>query len=186
MILQQAGLAGAVRPDHADLGARVEGQRDVLQHLFVGRVEPADLVHREDVLRCVVRHEADKPYRPAGLVPESGLAAGDGSEAGRATTWSTSVPHDPRASAGAGQASRLLHDYPAGRVGGHLGADQWPEVVERDAAALVTLRALLPLPWGRPPRAAGPGANGSTPGWGRVVDADAGWGSRHRYARRRG
>ena len=51
---QQRRLAGAVRADDADLGARVEGERDVLQDLAVRRVEPADLVHGVDELR--LRH----------------------------------------------------------------------------------------------------------------------------------
>jgi len=36
---QQGGLAGAVGADDADLGSRVEGKVDPLQHLAVGRVE---------------------------------------------------------------------------------------------------------------------------------------------------
>ena len=38
---QQRRLAGAVGADHADLGARVEGEGDVLQDLAVRRVEAA-------------------------------------------------------------------------------------------------------------------------------------------------
>ena len=45
---QQARLAGAVRPDDADLGARVERDRDVLEHRPVGRVVPGELVGRVD------------------------------------------------------------------------------------------------------------------------------------------
>ena len=47
---QQRRLAGAVEAEHADLGARQEAQRDVLEHLLVGRVRPGQPVHREDVL----------------------------------------------------------------------------------------------------------------------------------------
>jgi hypothetical protein len=47
---QQRRLAGPVRAQHADLGARVERERDVLEHLLVRRVEPAHLVHGEDEL----------------------------------------------------------------------------------------------------------------------------------------
>ena len=52
---QQGGLARAVGAEHADLGSGQEGQRDVLQHLLVGRVHAGQLVHREDVL---ARHRA--------------------------------------------------------------------------------------------------------------------------------
>ena len=41
---QQARLAGAVGPDDADLGARVERDRDVLEDGPVGRVVPGELV----------------------------------------------------------------------------------------------------------------------------------------------
>src|SRR5207248_385499 len=47
---QQGRLAGAVRPEHADLGARQERQGDVRQDLAVRAVELVDPVHREDVL----------------------------------------------------------------------------------------------------------------------------------------
>ena len=45
---QQARLAGAVRADDADLRARVERDRDVLEHGPVGRVVPGELVGRVD------------------------------------------------------------------------------------------------------------------------------------------
>ena len=70
--LQQARLAGAVGADHADLGARVERQRDVLQHRAVGRVEAGQLVAGVDEL---VRHAAfeatggPRRVRPASLPP---------------------------------------------------------------------------------------------------------------------
>ena len=47
---QQGGLARAVEAEHADLGAGEEAQGDVLEHLLVRRVDPRELVHREDVL----------------------------------------------------------------------------------------------------------------------------------------
>ena len=50
---QERRLAGAVRAEHADLGARVERQIDPLQDLLVGRVDPPEVLHRVDVL---VRH----------------------------------------------------------------------------------------------------------------------------------
>ena len=45
---QQARFAGAVRPDDADLGARVERDRDVLEHRPIGRVVPGELVRGVD------------------------------------------------------------------------------------------------------------------------------------------
>jgi hypothetical protein len=48
---QQRRLAGAVVAEHADLGARKEGQRDVVEHRLVRRVQLGQPVHREDVLR---------------------------------------------------------------------------------------------------------------------------------------
>ena len=53
--LEQARLARSVRADHADLGARVERQRDVLQHRLVGWIEPGQLVTGVDEF---VRHGA--------------------------------------------------------------------------------------------------------------------------------
>ena len=47
---QERRLAGAVEAQHADLRAGEEGERDVLQHLLVRRVRPAQPVHRIDVL----------------------------------------------------------------------------------------------------------------------------------------
>ena len=47
---QQRRLAGAVVADHADLRAGQERQRDVAQHLAVGRVAAGELVGGEDVL----------------------------------------------------------------------------------------------------------------------------------------
>ena len=47
---QQRRLAGAVEAEHADLGAREEGQRDVLEDLALGRNDLAHAVHRVDVL----------------------------------------------------------------------------------------------------------------------------------------
>ena len=42
--LEQAALARAVAAQHADLGARVERQRDVLQHRAIRWVEASQLV----------------------------------------------------------------------------------------------------------------------------------------------
>ena len=48
---QQGGFAGAVEPQHADLGAWKEGQRNVAQDDPLGRNHLADAVHGVDVLR---------------------------------------------------------------------------------------------------------------------------------------
>ena len=48
---QQRRLAGAVVAEHADLGAGEEGERDVLEHRLIRRVDARETVHREDVLR---------------------------------------------------------------------------------------------------------------------------------------
>ena len=48
---QQRRLARAVVAEHADLRARVERQRDVVEHRLVRRVDLGQAVHREDVLR---------------------------------------------------------------------------------------------------------------------------------------
>ncbi len=55
---QQRRLAGAVVAEHADPGARVEAQRDVLEDLLVRRVGPGDLVHRVDVFGGCSGHTA--------------------------------------------------------------------------------------------------------------------------------
>ena len=47
---QDRRLAGAVVAEHADLRAREERERDVLEHLLVRREGPAEAVHLEDVL----------------------------------------------------------------------------------------------------------------------------------------
>ncbi len=47
---QQRRLARAVVAEHADLGARQERQRDVLEHRLVRRIDLRQAVHREDVL----------------------------------------------------------------------------------------------------------------------------------------
>ncbi len=47
---QQRRLARAVVAEHADLRARVERERDVVEHRLVRRVQLRQAVHREDVL----------------------------------------------------------------------------------------------------------------------------------------
>ncbi len=48
---QHCRLAGAVRPEHADLRARQKRERDVVEHLALRAVELRDPDHREDVVR---------------------------------------------------------------------------------------------------------------------------------------
>ena len=48
---QQGRLARAVQAQHADLGAREERERDVLEDLALGRDDLAHAVHRVNVLR---------------------------------------------------------------------------------------------------------------------------------------
>ena len=50
MMPQQRRLAGAVQPEHADLGAGKERQRDVLEDDALGRHDLAHAVHRVNVL----------------------------------------------------------------------------------------------------------------------------------------
>ncbi len=47
---QQGRFARTVQPEHADLGARVHRDVDTAQDLFVGRVDPAQVAHRDDEL----------------------------------------------------------------------------------------------------------------------------------------
>ena len=54
---QHRRLAGAVVAEHADLRPRQEGQRDVLEHRLVGRIDLRQAVHLEDVL---VRHRGPR------------------------------------------------------------------------------------------------------------------------------
>src|SRR5262249_46819428 len=61
---QDARLAGAVRADDTDLGAREEAQRDVVQdHLVAVRL--ADLLHRVDELS----HAAGLPFWSCRIIP---------------------------------------------------------------------------------------------------------------------
>ena len=53
---QQGGLARAVQAEHADLGAVVEAERDVAQHLFVGGMDAPDAHHGVDDLFGVCGH----------------------------------------------------------------------------------------------------------------------------------
>ena len=52
--LQQAGLAGTVQAEHADLGAGEERQRDVLEDLTLRRDDFANPLHRVNVLSHVL------------------------------------------------------------------------------------------------------------------------------------
>ncbi len=53
--LQQGRLTRAVDPDHADLGVRIEGQPDVLEHLLAAGKGLGEALHLENVL---LRHGA--------------------------------------------------------------------------------------------------------------------------------
>ena len=66
--LQQRRLARPVVAEHADLGARVERQRDVLQHRLVGRVVTGELVGLIDEF---VRHDLFEARRRS--APSAGL-----------------------------------------------------------------------------------------------------------------
>ena len=80
MIRSSDDLPAPLAPEHADLGARVEGEADVLQHLLVRRVEPADLAHRVDELRADMGRRryrrVDRAERPITRLVAGGLAAG--------------------------------------------------------------------------------------------------------------
>ena len=84
--LQEARFARPVRPDDADLGARVERERDVLEDRPVRRVVPGEAIRGVDELG---RHVAAKPTlrdgrggtadrRPAGTGGADGVVAGPG------------------------------------------------------------------------------------------------------------
>ena len=61
---EQGRLPGPVETQDPDLGARIEAERDVLQDGLVRRMDPAQLVHRVDVL---ARHRAlEHRKRPTG------------------------------------------------------------------------------------------------------------------------
>ena len=74
---QQGRLAGAVRPQHTDLGSRQEGEPDVLEHLLAAGIGLGQAFHDVDVL--VGRHRF------------FGLAGAEwGSDAGRGQTATAS------------------------------------------------------------------------------------------------
>ena len=50
--LHQGGLAGAVDAHDADLGAGIEGQPDILQHLLAARIGLGQTFHHIDELRA--------------------------------------------------------------------------------------------------------------------------------------
>ena len=74
---QQGGLAGAVEPEHADLGAEQEGQRDVVQHVAPAAVAHAEPAHYVDILRG-----AHGTVRPS-LFRRGPLGTGGGPPVGR-------------------------------------------------------------------------------------------------------
>src|SRR5262249_33367190 len=60
---EERGLAGAVRPEHADLRAREKRQVDAAENLALGRDDLPEVTHGEDVLR---RHRVPYDTRRAG------------------------------------------------------------------------------------------------------------------------
>ena len=74
MIFSSDDLPDAVGAEHADLGAGVERQRDVLQDLAVGRVEAADLVHGEDELGTHAAQTLPTPPSRSGMLAGAGVA----------------------------------------------------------------------------------------------------------------
>ncbi len=52
---EERALARPVAPEHADLGRRVEREPDALEDLLALLSDLAEVLHREDVLRCHVR-----------------------------------------------------------------------------------------------------------------------------------
>ena len=77
---QQGALARPVQPQHADLGAGQERQRDVLQHLLPGAVGLAEPVHRVDVLmgHAAVPCSGRPSHRSAAGISSSVLHGGQG------------------------------------------------------------------------------------------------------------
>ena len=130
---QQRRLSGAVRAEHADLGARVEGQADVLQHLLVGRVEPAELAHGVDELRG---HGARR-YRAAADGPEPGVPGQPGREMAATTSSRTAG----RAQLSAHTDSSTKRTSRRLRRGTPFGAATAPTTAERGTSSI-----------GRPPR----------------------------------
>src|SRR5262249_27648248 len=92
---QQRRLARTVGADHPDLGAGIEGQRDVGQHFLVGRMEAADPPHGEDELRVAQETKARAAHFGHALAMASGPSAyfrfWDHFDA-RSRTWSDGEP----------------------------------------------------------------------------------------------
>src|SRR5262249_12880202 len=85
---QQRALAGSVRAQHADLGAGIERQPDALEDLLALRRDLAQVLHREDVLRC---HTDLPPQQPSCWTSETAIlsqlrGAGDAGTLRRAVT----------------------------------------------------------------------------------------------------
>src|SRR5690606_35412767 len=90
--LEERRLAGTVGAQDADLGSRVERQVDVLQHLAVRRVEPAQLAHGVDELGA---HESETSWWGGRVDRRPALGATDWSAYGcRARTGAP--PAQPR------------------------------------------------------------------------------------------
>jgi hypothetical protein len=62
---EKGALAGAIQPQHSDLRTVIEGKIDILQHLFVGRVDFSHTNHRKDDF--VVSHVNRSCRRGAGM-----------------------------------------------------------------------------------------------------------------------
>src|SRR5664280_1252632 len=125
---QDAGLAGAVRADNADLRAGQEGQRDVVENDLVA-VGLADLAHGEDVLghtsslRLRAQPDALAPAAGAGRHTAQAADADAGSRSS-ALNGSTELPATdsplPGVDAGrpaAAQPRGPLYRSPCGRCG---------------------------------------------------------------------
>src|SRR5699024_5987005 len=125
-------LAGAVGPQHPDLGARIEGQVDVTQHLAIRWIEPAEVSHRVNELRS---HAPSWVMRGTGtgalrkdprLVPHTRTP----------TSSSREREVDPMRP---GATTRT----PVRKTGRTVEADKLPAVVEQNKAA----EALAPNAW---------------------------------------
>ena len=110
--LQHARLAGAVRPDHADLGARQERQGDVVENHLVA-VRLAHLVHRVDELSHCPSSLSTWSVRHAHAAcgPSSSVPARRGPRTAAPGRTAAGRPRGaPGASAGRGQLVHLPRD----------------------------------------------------------------------------
>ena len=150
MMRSSDDLPAPVRSQDADLGAREEGQRDVLQHLTVGGMESADLVHGVDVLSG---HGPEATVPTEAVAPDGGPGreAGAGSSTGpRLSGWlhhrsGTDPPGSGRLPA-AGPLGRLLGSSGRRLPGRRLHwQTSWPVPSWRSPSALVSTSSPLPV-----------------------------------------